>query len=61
MNRTDVGNAQIAKNEMTHNHPVLLSACIIPLTDLILLESNNSKMLPEVKKNEALASECPIK
>ena len=44
MNNTDVGNAHIAKNDITHNHPVALSKLMIDLTDLILFVSNNSKV-----------------
>ena len=57
MNKTEVGNAHIAKNDKTHNQPVLPSAEINPFTDFILFVPNSSKTLPEVKKNDALASE----
>ena len=36
MNKTEVGNAHIARNESTHNQPVVPSAFVIPLTDFIL-------------------------
>ena len=57
MNKSEVGNAQIARNEMSHNQPVLTSTFIKPLTDLIRFESNNSSIFPDVRKNEALAKE----
>ena len=46
INNNEVGKAQIAKNEATHNQQVLLSALFKPLTDFILFVSNNSKIFP---------------
>ena len=61
MNNTEVGKAQIPKKEAIQSHAVLESALIIPFTDFVFFDLYKVKILPEVKKNEAFAKECPIK